>query len=345
MTITRRYFQCPCGLPGSYAVDGVLGLAGRMSRVVQKHGCRLAAEVSFASTQEHLREMLGVRLGAETIRQMVGRHGRSMMRHQSNDPVSEKTFAQAPGEVELAVDAGKVNTREDGWKDLKIAVISKREPGRPCSPDQFDSHRLPAATMVLAFAMIATSKTFRRSWRPRLKRLGVRAWASVQALGDGAAWIWKSVQRCLTGCQQTLDVYHACERLAQCAEAIFGKDTPQKQTAFERGRSLLVASGWNGVCQWTWELQQVTEEVEQKRRLQATRKLLAYFTPHAGRLNYPKHLAEGRPIGSGVVEGQAKTLGLRLKRRGARWNRSNVRPMASLVCVRHSCQWDSYWNW
>jgi hypothetical protein len=43
------------------------------------------------------------------------------------------------------------------------------------------------------------------------------------------------------------------------------------------------------------------------------------------------------------VEGQAKTLGLRLKRRGARWNKRNVKPMASLVCVRHSSQWEAYW--
>lgn len=154
---------------------------------------------------------------------------------------------------------------------------------------------------------------FCRSWRPRPKRLGVRAWASVQVLGDGASWIWKSVQRCPTGCRQTLDVYHACERFGQCAEAVFGKDSPQKQTAFERGRSLLVASGWSGVCRWSWELQQVEEPAEQQRRFRATRKLLAYFTPHAGRLDYAKHLLEGRPIGSGV-------------------------------CVRHSCQWDSYRN-
>ena len=154
---------------------------------------------------------------------------------------------------------------------------------------------------------------FCRSWRPHPKRLGVRAWASVQVLGDGASWIWKSVQRCPTGCRQTLDVYHVCERFGQCAEAVFGKDSPQKQTAFERGRSLLVASGWSGVCRWSWELQQVEEPAEQQRRFRATRKLLAYFTPHAGRLDYAKHLLEGRPIGSGV-------------------------------CVRHSCQWDAYWN-
>ena len=55
-------------------------------------------------------------------------------------------------------------------------------------------------------------------------------------------------------------------------------------------------------------------------------------------------LERGRAIGSGAVEGQAKTLGLRLKRRGARWNRKNVRAMASLVCVRHTVQWQSYWS-
>ena len=37
---------------------------------------------------------------------MVEHHGRAMMRHQSNDLVTEELFAQTRGEVELAVDAG-----------------------------------------------------------------------------------------------------------------------------------------------------------------------------------------------------------------------------------------------
>ncbi len=62
------------------------------------------------------------------------------------------------------------------------------------------------------------------------------------------------------------------------------------------------------------------------------------------RLNYAERLQAGQAIGSGQVEGQAKTLGLRLKGRGARWNRGNVQAMASLVCVRHTCQWETYWT-
>ena len=33
--------------------------------------------------------------------------------------------AQAAGAVEFTIDAGKVNTREEGWKDLKIVKIAK----------------------------------------------------------------------------------------------------------------------------------------------------------------------------------------------------------------------------
>ena len=341
--VRRRYWQCRCGADGGYAADAVLGLDGRYSRVVRKHLCRLAADTSFAAASEHLRELLGVRVCGETVRGLVEAHGRAMAAFQPTDAASEAAFAKTPGEVEFAVDAGKVCTRQDGWKDLKIAVISKRVAGAPATPDEWHERSLPAAGMVLAFALIATAKTFRRMWRPRLRRLGVTAFAGVHAVGDGAKWIWAAVDRCLTGCRRTLDVYHACEHVARCAERIFGEGTAEKQAAFERGRELLLASGWAGVCAWVGELLGVADEAERERRRPATEKVMRYFAAHVGRLDYAGNLASGRVIGSGAVEGQAKTLGLRLKRRGARWDRRNVRPMAALVCVRHSVQWEAYW--
>jgi hypothetical protein len=62
-------------------------------------------------------------------------------------------------------------------------------------------------------------------------------------------------------------------------------------------------------------------------------------------LNDAERLRAGRAIGSGQVEGKAKTLGVYLKLRGARWNRVNMQPMAGLICVGHSAhRWDAYWN-
>jgi hypothetical protein len=62
------------------------------------------------------------------------------------------------------------------------------------------------------------------------------------------------------------------------------------------------------------------------------------------RLDYAGRLASGDAIGSGAVEGAAKTLGLRLKARGARWRHKNARAMAALICCRHTAQWDLFWK-
>jgi hypothetical protein len=345
LSLTRRYWQCRCKAEGVYAADAVIGLTQRFSKVVQKHCCRLAADVSFAKTSEHLHELLGVRLAPETARKLVEAHGKAMAAFQPKDQATAQTFRDTPGVVELAVDAGKVNTREHGWKDLKIAVISRREAGPAATPQQWqDDDRLPQAGAVLSFAMIAKSKVFRRTWGPSLRQLGVTQWSSVHALGDGASWIWKSVNRVLPGCLETLDIYHASERLSQCAQKIFGEATAEATAAFERGRDLLLCDGWGGVCKWVSELLSVQTPEEQTRRQKTTEKLVGYFSKHTNRLAYRDCLASGRAIGSGAVEGQAKTLGLRLKARGARWLKRNVRPMASLVCVRNSLQWEAYWS-
>ena len=153
------------------------------------------------------------------------------------------------------------------------------------------------------------------------------------------------MQRSLTGCVQTLDFYHACQHLAKCAERVFGEATSESKSAYRQARTLLARNGWPGVCQWVAELLAVKEESERERRRKATDRLIGYFSKHTSRLNYAEQLQAGRAIGSGQVEGKAKTLGLRLKARGARWNKANVASMASLVCVRHSpVQWAAYWN-
>ena len=131
VVFTRRYWQCTCSRDGSYAADALLGIEGqRYTKTVQKHCCRLAAETSFAATSEHMHHMLGVDLCPETVRTLVESHGQQMARFQAQDTASEKAFQEAAGEVEFTTDAGKVHTREEGWKDLKIAVISKRQAPR-----------------------------------------------------------------------------------------------------------------------------------------------------------------------------------------------------------------------
>jgi hypothetical protein len=319
----------------------VLGLDGSLSPRLQEKVGRLAADVSFAKAAEHLASLAGVSLAAETVRTHTERNAAAVALWQAGETASAETFGAAEGQMEFTVDAGKVNTRERGWRDLKIAVVQKRSAAEPATPCQWQTRKLPAATARVMWADIAPSKRFRRPWRSRLKRLGLGAMADLHVLGDGASWIWKSADRALTGCRQTLDIYHACEHIAEAGKQLFGKGTPAAEGFFERGRTLLLEEGWAGVCRLIGE-QYAREDTPAVRGV--LEPLTRYFAAHLTRLGYREYLAAGRAIGSGVVEGAAKTLGLRLKARGARWKHKNVRAMAALVCVRHGEEWSSFWK-
>jgi len=124
---------CGC-TAGGYLMDGRLGLDGKYTRMVQQQLCRLAADVSFEKTHEHLRGFWQLPISAETIRHLCHGHGQRMQRWQPQEQTTPQEFAQAAGAVEFTVDAGKVNTREKGWKDLKIAVFQKRCPASAATP-------------------------------------------------------------------------------------------------------------------------------------------------------------------------------------------------------------------
>jgi len=184
--LTRRWWKCRNGHEnGGYLVDPSLGLEGSLSRLLQQQICLLGADVSFAKTRRWLVELQGLQIGEESVRLCCERHGVKMAAWQPTDKATTERFAQSEGDVEFFVDAGKVNTREEGWKDLKIASYQRRPRAEPAEPQAWCERELPKPTIRVAFASIATAKQFRRPWRRWAGRLGVRRIASIHALGDG----------------------------------------------------------------------------------------------------------------------------------------------------------------
>lgn len=341
MRLQRRWWGSRCGCtPVGYGADDVLGLDGRLTRTLQQNLCRLCADVSFAKAREHLQSLAGLGMSKEAIRRACHRQGERMVGWQREESTTPQAFAAAKGQVEFSTDAGKVNTLEAGWKDLKIAVFQKRPCAEPATPAEWDTRELPKPTVRVAWADIAPIKQFRRGWRRWSRRLGVRQTAELHALGDGASWIWRSVQRVFTGCAQTLDLFHGCEHLAKAGQHLYGEGTALAEAFLQRGRQLLLESGWSGICQLVAE-EYAKDDTPARRSV--LERLVNYFAKHCKRLDYRQRLAAGQAIGSGSVEGWAKTLGLRLKARGARWRRKNVAKMSALICVRNGDQWPAYW--
>ena len=152
-------------------------------------------------------------------------------------------------------------------------------------------------------------------------------------LADGAKWIWAEVEKNLPGAAGVLDIYHASEHLHAAAVALHG-DGPGGRGVVRGAAAGPCWSPGRRACWRSWRPSpgDVSE-------------LVGYLGPHADHTAYRRRLAEGRSIGSGMVEGACKTaIGRRLKQTGARWRVRRLERMAALCCLAYGDQFDAYWK-
>ncbi len=250
-------------------------------------------------------------------------------------------FARAPGEIEVPIDAGKVNTLE-GRRDVKLALFCRRLAGRTATPDEWDVRRLPAPSIRLVVAAVEDSEAFGERVLAESIRLGAATDTELTVLGDGAEWIWNLAADCFPGAAGVLDVYHALEHIAGAAKEVWGEGAEVAKTHAEAGRRALVAGGKTGVERWlATAFAAVPEGVSTDPLLG----LAAYLAKHPTRLGYADRLAAGLSIGSGAVEGAVKQLvNLRMKRSGARWRVEHVGAFVELLALSETPEWGDLWT-
>ena len=319
---------CQSCSAGEYAADTVLGINGFLSRRLGQLSSLLGTTAtSFAKAAELLQHCSGVRLAEETIRQCCHRTGQLLQEHQGAQPQVVPTFRQAEGETEFHVDAAKVNILGEGWKDVKGVIVVKRPLGKPATVDDWDDRALPEPTTQCCFAAVEGIDDFQQRWRPWMTRLGITETSAIDVHGDGAEWIWNAAHQQFPGCRQSLDPFHGYLHLSDALKVVHGEETTAFADAFANGRKALLQGGWSGLVNFYGQCLLVADAPGRT----ALEKMLTYFAPHAGRIDYPQRLQQGRSLGSGPIEGLCKTLGLRLKSRGARWKLANANKMAAAI--------------
>jgi hypothetical protein len=71
-----------------------------------------------------------------------------------------------------------------------------------------------------------------------------------------------------------------------------------------------------------------------------------YLTSKAPYLDYPKALASGWPIATGVIEGACRHIVAdRFDVTGARWSLAGAEAILKLRALRSNGDWDNYWTW
>ena len=246
--VRRTYFACAVCNQGEFGADRILGIEGYLTAGACRMACLAGVQQSFARAEQLLDELAGWQLDDETIRRVC--HEMANKVHAGREErATAALFAQAPGDCEAHIDAGKVNTLA-GWRDVKVAIFAKRERGTPATASQWDERDLPKPTVRSVIAAVEEASVFGERCATEARRLQLPDAAPLSVLGDGAEWIWNLQQRHFSDAAGVLDVFHARGHVADGAKGVFGEGTAETKQQTERGQQRLLEDGYCGVTEW-----------------------------------------------------------------------------------------------
>ena len=165
---------------------------------------------------------------------------------------------------------------------------------------------------------------------------------------DGARPLWNYIEGNpqFEGYHLLLDFFHASEHLSRAADALFGKDTAKSKKWYGDWRYKLKyeEGAVDGLLRSITYYRSKASRLGKSRRKELEREVV-FFKRNKTKMNYPEHIANGWPIGSGPVEAACKTIvKARMCQSGMRWSRQGGRDILSLRVLNKSKQWDQTWQ-
>lgn len=340
----RQVWQCGACRKSHAPVDRAMGLApkAKWTAGVERKAAYAAALSPFADASGALLELAGLDLSSSEADRIAQEHGArldALQRRQEElwrRPVSPHRKAPRP-EIsceKLVIEADAANVLTVGGEEHKsvyCATVFGLDARGKSGERPFLSKRLYTASAEDMEDFGERAKAL--AWRGGMRH------AQAAFIADGARCLWKWAEENLpVGTVFIQDFWHACERLASLAQALFGEGW---RGCFERWKTLLRASRVGSVLRALRALA--------SRRAGAQREALegeiAYFESGRHRMDYARYEREGWPIGSGAVEGACKHLiKARFSVTGARWRRANIPKILALRVGIFNGEWDNYWR-
>ncbi len=349
-TLRRPYYVCDGCHVGRAPLDAALGLGrGSLSPGLGRVAARLGIETAFGEAATLLVETLGVRVPAEAVRRLT--EGVGAVAEAEAHAVIDLAQVGAvpptgtlPAGAALLVEAdGAMVHLDDDWHEVKVGLAAPLGPATAPDPDTQRERLVMGPATYCAGLEPAEVFWYRLYVAACRQGLGSPGLGLIVVLGDGAEWIWHHAARFLAigpvEVVEIVDLYHAWEHLGTVAQAVFGPGsaaaawlTPLKAALRDQGVAPVLAA-----------LQALAPA--DPAAADEVRKARGYFTAHAARMDYPRFVARGLPIGSGAVESGCKTLiEAREKGAGMRWSSTGAQAVATLRAVARSGDWDAFWT-
>jgi hypothetical protein len=258
-------------------------------------------------------------------------------------PVSQVVRVNKPiqGLANISSDGGMVLLRKEGWKEVKISVISEVKPKMVWTTNQAAS---PETRILLSRhsyqAGLWSADEMGQHQYLEGGRRQVNLCPHLTSVNDGAPWIDRITTSNYPHAIQIIDWSHAEERLWKVAKAAFGEGSPPSQQWVEKQTDLL----WHGrVHEVVSALQAL--DWNHISCLDDVRQSPTYFESRQSKMDYALFRQAGYPIGSGTVESGINTVvHHRMKRQGRGWQRKQAQAMLAALSEFYSGRFQSAWQ-
>lgn len=336
-------------------VDRWLGIAdARVSVGARELCCRATlGGLSFEEAADTLWRLGQIRVGKERLRQTAEQTGRGVLESQRTgdllpawdaaggaltmgcDGVMVPVVTTAEKQRRRANRRGRRKARHSGWprhrgsdqgfKEFKVAAFYDRKRERYHVVGTAGDHEVLGRLM-----------------RREAGRLKIGEAVTKVAVTDGAEWIHRQVETRLPMVDaHILDYYHLKQHVGEAAGVCFGEGQPASESLRKRLTTALYDEGAGGLL---LAIHETWRSVRSRRKREVLRKLEQYVSKRAAMLDYPTFVQRGFDVGSGPTESSCKTLTLRLKGHGRRWDRPNAEAVMALEALRQSGLWRTYWD-
>ena len=327
----------------------------------------LGVDVTYAKVRQFWSRLLGQTLSTQAIQGMVAKDAADVKAYyqqkEAPDVASEASIlvAQADGkgvpmvrETPVAPKRHLGKGEKRGKKKEAIVTSCYTIETHPRTPDEVVASFFHPENRSVSTSQNRTGPQSKHVWATldgkdaALSRLAIqtrnRDGDHIQhrvALTDGCEALQNRVEIHLPDFTLILDFVHASEYLWDAANALYGEQSPKRDTWAEQ-RTLQLLSGQTEVV--IVEL----ERLAQKPRLsQAKRKAFTsaanYFQRNQPYMQYKDYLTKGWPIASGVIEGACRHLVKdRCELSGMRWTQDGAESLLHLRAVAENNDWEAY---
>ena len=325
---------------GFFPLDQELGLLpGSLTPRLHEALVRLSTHIpSFAKAARELAWFTGVLVHPDTARQRTEAAGAVLVASETSEAArilrEQPAPPCTPDSLLLSVDGAMIPLLHGQWTEVRTLAVGEVQPSQSTADGP-----VVHTTNLSYFSRRTDSTTFGDLATLELHRRGLEGARRVGAVVDGAVWCQSFVDLHYPAAVRILDFAHAAEYLTAIAQTLGANGPLLSPTQLAEVRHALKHDGPAAV-------------VPQLRTLVATQpsntelaSCLAYLESREAQMQYPHFIADGWPIGSGMVESANKlVVEDRLKGAGMHWAEANVNPLLALRNAVCNDRWEESWT-